>query len=45
MPSCHFGNARWVFYPSIRPLAIVHFARRPGGHRAGCWALLRSHIS
>ena len=38
MPSCHFGNPSLVFYPLIRPLVIVHFARLPGRHRAGCWA-------
>jgi len=40
MPSCHFGNTPSVFYPLIRPLAIVHFARPSRGHRAGCWELV-----
>jgi hypothetical protein len=44
MPSCHFGNSLNIFDPSIRPLAIVHFARLPRGHRAGCWAICRSEI-
>ncbi|MGY2176977.1 hypothetical protein [Pseudomonas azotoformans] len=44
MPSCHFGNTRSAFYPLIRPLAIVHFARRSGSHRAGCWGLTQSTL-
>jgi hypothetical protein len=36
IPSCHFGNLTVDFDPLIRPLAIVHFARPFGGHRAGC---------
>jgi hypothetical protein len=40
MPSCQFGNTLHVFYPLIRPLAIVHFARLAGVHRAGCWAVV-----
>jgi hypothetical protein len=37
MPSCQFGNSLCAFYPLIRPLAIVHFARRIKRHRAGCY--------
>jgi hypothetical protein len=44
MPSCHFGNTLFVFYPSTRPLAIVHFARHLRGHRAGCWSVHESLV-
>jgi hypothetical protein len=44
LPSCHFGNISSAFYPFTRPLTIVHFARRTGGHRAGCWAIALTHI-
>jgi len=36
---CPFGTTLRAFYPFIRPLTIVHFARRSRGHRAGCWAI------
>jgi len=44
MPSCHFGNTLFVFYPSTRPLAIVHFARHTRRHRAGCWRVHESLV-
>jgi hypothetical protein len=45
MPSCHFGNSPTAFYPLIRPLVIVQFARLPWGHRAGCCANQPCRIS
>jgi len=44
MLSCQFGNIPSAFYPFTRPLTIVHFARRTGGHRAGCWAIALARI-
>jgi len=44
MPSCHFGNSISALCPLIRPLAVVQFARRTGGHRAGCWVIGKTII-